>query len=74
MSVSDQIKQQVAQEFFCEKEIILLKTAKLESIVIYRVGEAANISHILSRGSVTHCFKLLHNVQYRTTERTAPNR
>ena len=30
-----------------------------------------NMSHILRRGSVAHCFTLLHIVRYRTTERTA---
>ena len=29
---------------------------------------------IWSRGSVAHCFNLLHHVWYRTTKRTAPNR
>ena len=33
-----------------------------------------NILLIWCQGSVAHCFNLLHNVRYRTTERTAPNR
>ena len=33
-----------------------------------------NIIPIWSEGSVAHCFNLLHNVRYRITERTAPNR
>ena len=33
-----------------------------------------DILPIWSRGSVAHCFNLLHNVRYRTTERTASNR
>ena len=33
-----------------------------------------NVIPIWSRGSVAHCFNLLHIVRYRITERTAPNR
>ena len=33
----------------------------------------AHIWHYPPPGNVAHCFNLLHNVRYRTTERTAPN-
>ena len=33
-----------------------------------------NVTPIWSRGSMAHCFNLLHIVRYRVTERTAPNR
>ena len=77
MSMSDHIKQQVLQEFFAKEVSFSWKTEKLDSFV-YQSGRTSthteNISPIWSRGSVAHCFNLLHNVRYRTTERTAPNR
>ena len=47
-------------------------------LLFYQSGRTSkhieNILPICSRGRVAHCFNLLHNVRYRTTERTAPNR
>ena len=82
MSMSDHIKQQVLQEFFAEKVSFSWKTEKLNSFVLPgwenpRGRTSTHIENILptwSRGSVAHCLNLLYNVQYRTTERTAPNR
>ena len=62
---------------FLLKGLLLLKNVKTGFFCFARVGEPAHIETILpiwSRGSVAHCFNLLHNVRYRTTERTAPNR
>ena len=77
MSMSDRIKQQVVQEFFVKKVSFSWKAAKLESF-FYQSGRSSkhieNMLLILSQGSVTHGFKLFHNVRYRTTERTARNR
>ena len=76
--MSDHIEQQVLQEFFAKKGLILLEKGKTGFFWFTRVGETSthieNILLIWSRGSVAHCFNLLCNVRYRTTERTAPNR
>ena len=65
MSTSDHIKQQVVQEFFCQKGLILLENDK-NGILFCKSGRSRkhikNMFHIPSRGSVAHCFKLLHNV------------
>ena len=78
MSISDHIKQQVLQEFFAKKVSFSCKTAKLDSFVLpeWENQYTSKISYIpiWSRGSVAHCFNLLHDVRYRTTERTAANR
>ena len=76
MSMSDHIKQQVLQEFFAIKVSFSWKTAELDSFVLPAWENQHTYRTILpiwSRGSVAHCFNLLHNLQYRTTERTAPN-
>ena len=77
MSMSDHVKQQVVQEFFARKVSFSWKTAKLDSFVLPEGGTSTHIENILTiwnRGSVAHCFNLLYNVRYRTTQRTAPNR
>ena len=77
MSVSDHIKQKVVQEFLPKMPhspgkrqnwILLLHQSGRRS------NHIGNTLHVLSRGSVAHCFKLLHNVRYRIAEKTAPNR
>ena len=77
MSMSDHIKQQVIQK----KKNFLPKRSRSPGkwqnwiLLFYQTGRGSkhtkNMLHILSRGSVTHCFKQLYNVRYRTTERTA---
>ena len=46
-------------------------------LLFYKSGRTStHIENILPfriRGSVAHCFNLLHNVRYRTVERTAPD-
>ena len=77
MSMSDHIKQQVVGEFFAKQVSFSWKTAKLDSFVSRsgRSSKHIEICYIfLSRGSVAHCFKLLHDVRYRTAERIASNR
>ena len=74
MSMSDHIKQQVVQEFFPQNVSFSWKTAKTGFFkVFYQSGRSSkhfeNMLHNLSQGSVAHCFKLLNNVWYRTTER-----
>ena len=39
MSMSDHIKQQVLQEFFCQKSLILLENGKTGFFCFTRVGE-----------------------------------
>ena len=77
MSMSDHIKQRVLQEFFASKVSFSWKTANW-ILLFYQSGRTSthieNILPICSRGSVAHCFNLLHNVRYRTTERTAQDR
>ena len=77
MSMSDHIKQRVYNNF------LLIRSpspGKWQNwiLLFYKSGRISthveNILPIWSRGSVAHCFNLLHNVRYRTTERTAPNR
>ena len=46
MRMSDHIKQQVVQEFFCQKCLILLENAKTGFFCFIRVGEEAIISKI----------------------------
>ena len=80
MGMSDHDKQQVVQEFFAKKVSFSwnLENGKTGFFCFIRVREVANMSkiclHIPSGGSVAHYFKLLYNLQYRTTERTASNR
>ena len=76
MSMSDHIKQQVLQEFFAKKVTFSWKTAELDSFVSPEWENHTQIKNIIpiwSRGSMAHCFNVLHNVWYRTTQRTAPN-
>ena len=76
MSMSDHIKQQVVQEFFANRSHSSRKWQDW-ILLFYQSGRKSNyienMSHILSRGRMAHCFKLLYNVRYRTTEKTAPN-
>ena len=76
MSMPDHIKQQVLQEFLPKRSHSLGKRQNW-ILLFYQSGRTSthieNILPIWSRGSVAHCFNLLHNVRYRTTERTAPN-
>ena len=71
------MKQQVLQEFFAKRSH---SPGKWENwILLFYQSERTsthieNILPIWSPGSVAHCFNLLHNVRYRTTERKAPNR
>ena len=79
MSMSDHIKQRVLQEFFANKVSFSWKMAKLDSFVLQEWENQHTYRKYFtylnwSRGSVAHCFNLLHNVRYRTTERTASNR
>ena len=63
--------------FLTGKVSYFCKTAKLDSFVLseYEKQQAYQIMfRILSWSSVTHCFKLLLNVWYRTTDRIAPDR
>ena len=46
MSMSDHIKQQVLQEFFANKGLILLANGKIGFFRFTRVGESAHISKI----------------------------
>ena len=73
MSMFDHIKQQVVQEFFPTK--VSFPGKGKTGFLFYQNGRSSkhmeNMLHILSRGSVAHCFKLLHNVRYRATKRTA---
>ena len=77
MSMSDHIKQQVLQEFFARSH----SPGKRQNWILsfYQCRRTSthieNVLPISSRGSVIHCFNLLHNarVRYRTTKRTAPN-
>ena len=75
--MSDYIKQQGLQEFFAKRSH---SPGKRQNwfILFYQSGRTSthieNILPIWSRGSMPHCFNLLHNVRYRTTERTARNR
>ena len=77
MSMSDHIKQQVLQEFLPKRS---QSPGKRQNwiLLFYQSGRNSthieNILPIWSRGSMAHCFNLLHNVRYRTTERTALNR
>ena len=77
MSMSDHVKQQVVQDFLPERSHF---PGKRQSwiLLFYNSGTSSkhieNMSHILSQGSVAHCFKLMHNVSYRTTERAASSR
>ena len=77
MSMSDNIKQRVLQEFLPIRSPSLGKRQNW-ILLFYQSGRTSthieNILPICSRGSVAQCFNLLHNVRYRTTERTAPNR
>ena len=74
MSMSDNIKQRVLQEFL---PIRSPPHGKRQNwiLLFYQSGRTSthieNILPICSRGSVAQCFNLLHNVRYRTTERTA---
>ena len=78
MSMSDHIKQRVLQLEFLP--IRCPSTGKRQNwiLLFYQSGRTSthveNILPVWSRGSVAHCFNLLHNVRYRTTKRTAPNR
>ena len=65
MSMSDRIKQQILHEVFGKRQnwILLFYQSWRTSTHI------ETILPIWSRGSVAHCFNLLHNVRYRTTER-----
>ena len=77
MSMPDHIKLKVLPELFAKKVSFSWKTAKLDSFVLPEWRTRTHIENMLpiwSRGSVAHFFNLLHNVRYRTTERTAPNR
>ena len=77
MSMPDHIKQQVLQEFFPKNVSFSWKTAKLDSFVLPEWENQHTYRKYLTylgRGSVAHCFNLLHNVRYRTTKRTATNR
>ena len=78
MSMSDHVKQQVLQEFFAKKVSFSWKTSKLDTFLFYQSGRTSthieNILPIWSRGSVALCINPLHNVRYRTTERTSPNK
>ena len=71
MSMSDQIKQQVVQEFYPQKGLTLLENLKRQNwiLLFYQSVRSSNhmenILYILSPGSVAHCFKLLHNARYR---------
>ena len=73
MSIPNHIKQQVLREFFCQKSH---SPGKRQNwiLLFYQSGRTSthikNIVPIWSRGSVAHCFNLLHNVRYRT----APNK
>ena len=66
------------KNFLPKKVSFSWKTEKLDSFVLpeweNKRTHIENILLILSRGSVAHHFNLLHNVRYRTTKRTAPNR
>ena len=77
MSMFDHINQQVVQEFFAKMSHSLGKRQNW-ILLFYQSGRTSThieiILPIWSRGSVVHCFNLLHNVRYRTTERIAPNR
>ena len=46
MSMSDHIKQQVLQEFFCQKDHILQENGKTRFFCFTRAGEPAHISKI----------------------------
>ena len=72
MSMSDHIKQQVVQEILPNRSS-LLENGKSGFFSFIRVEEVANI-HNVSLGSMAYYFKLLHTVEYRTTERTTSNR
>ena len=60
MSMSDNIKQQVVQEFFAKKVSFSWKTAKLDSFVLSELEKQQTcrkyVTILLSRGSVAHCF------------------
>ena len=77
MSMSDHFKQQVLQEFLPERSH---SPGKRQNwiLLFYQSGRTSthieNILSIWSRASVAHCFNLLYNVRYRTTESTAPYR
>ena len=77
MGMSDHIKQRVLQEFFARKGSFSLKTAKLDSFVLPEWENQHTyrkyFTYLESRQRGT-LFNLLHNVRYRATERTAPNR
>ena len=72
MSMSDHNKQQVLQEFLPERSH---SPGKRQNCILlfYQSGRISthieNILPIWIRGSVAHCFNLLHNVWYRTTEK-----
>ena len=81
MSMSDHIatEQQVLQEFFAKKVSDSPGKRQNWILLFYQSGRTSThietILPIWSRGSVAHCFNLLHmHVRYRTTEITAPNR
>ena len=63
--MSDHIKQQVVQEFFAKRSH---SPGKWQDwiLLFYQSGRRSNyienMSHILSRGTMAHCFKLLYNV------------
>ena len=75
--MSDHIKQQVLQKCFAKKVSFSWKTENW-ILLFYQSGRTSThietILPIWSRGSVAHCFNLLHNVRYKTTERIAPDR
>ena len=66
MSMSDHIKQQVVQEFLPKRSRSPRKRQNW-ILLFYQNGRRSkhieNISHIQSRGSVAHCFKLLQQCE-----------
>ena len=75
MSMPDYIKQQVFTRIFLPKRSH--SPGKRQNWIL-RVGEPAHISKITylsgAEAAWHTVFNLLHNVWYKTTERTAPNR
>ena len=67
MSMSDDIKQQVLQEF-CQKGLIPLENGKTGFFCFTRVGEPAHIlklSHLFGVKAAWHTFNPLQNVWYK---------
>ena len=70
-SMSDHIKQRF-HKFFLPKRSPSPGKRQNRILSFYQSGRTSthieNILPVWSRGSVAHCFNLLHNVRYRTTK------